>query len=190
MELHEFLEMMERRETVPAGSAAHELMHMCYAESQRLMLDYNTNPHTDVERNALLCELTGSEVHPSVRVMAPFQADFGKNIHFGKNVFVNAGCKFQDHGGIYIGDNALIGHNCVMATINHDPRPSHRADNIPAPIHIGRNVWIGANVTILSGVAIGENAIVAAGAVVTKDVAPNTIVGGVPAKFIKQIPQE
>ncbi len=77
-----------------------------------------------------------------------------------------------------------------MATINHDPRPSHRADNIPAPIHIGRNVWIGANVTILSGVTIGENAIVAAGAVVTKDVAPNTMVGGVPAKFIKQIPQE
>lgn len=77
-----------------------------------------------------------------------------------------------------------------MATINHDPRPLHRADNIPAPIHIGRNVWIGANVTILSGVTIGENAIVAAGAVVTKDVALNTIVGGVPAKFIKQIPQE
>lgn len=190
MELHEFLEMMERRETVPTGSEAHELMHRCYAESQHLMLDYNTNSHTDVERNALLCELTGSEVHPSVRVMAPFQADFGKNIHFCKNVFVNAGCKFQDHGGIYIGDNTLIGHNCVMATINHDPRPSHRADNIPAPIHIGRNVWIGANVTILSDVTIGENAIVAAGAVVTKDVASNTMVGGVPAKFIKQIPQE
>ena len=86
MELHEFLEMMEHRETVPAGSAAHELMHRCYAESQRLMLDYNTNPHTDVKRNALLCELTGCEVHPSVRVMSPFQADFGKNIHFGKNV--------------------------------------------------------------------------------------------------------
>lgn len=190
MELQEFLEMMERRETVTAGSPAHELMHRYYAESQRLMLDYNTNPLSDAERNRLLCELTGAKVHQSVRVMAPFQADFGRNIHFGKNVFVNAGCKFQDHGGIYIGDNALIGHNCVMATINHDPRPSHRADNIPAPIHIGHNVWIGANVTILGGVTIGENAIVAAGAVVTKDVVPNTVVGGVPAKFIKQIPPE
>ena len=187
MELKEFLDMMKRGETVPAGSPAHELMHRYYAESQRVMLNYNNNLHSDEEKNALLCELTGSEVHTSVRVMAPFQADFGKNIHFGKNVFVNAGCKFQDHGGIYIGENALIGHNCVLATINHDQRPSHRGDNIPAPIHIGCNVWIGANVTVLSGVSIGDNAIVAAGAVVTKDVAPNTIVGGVPVRFIKQI---
>lgn len=190
MELQQFLEMMKRREPVSAGSEAHELMHRCYAESQRIMLDYNNNVHSEDEKNALLCELTGSDVHPSVKVMLPFQADFGKNIHFGKNIFVNAGCKFQDHGGIYIEDNALIGHNCVMATINHDQRPSHRGDNIPAPIRIGRNVWIGANVTILGGVTIGENAIVAAGAVVTKDVAPNTIVGGVPAKFIKDVPLE
>ena len=190
MEIQEFLEMMDRRETVPAGSPAHELMHRCYEESQRITLDYNNNNHSEEEKRALLCRLTGRDVHQSVRVMAPFQADFGKNIHFGKNVFVNAGCKFQDHGGIYIGDNALIGHNCVMATINHDQRPSHRGDNIPAPIHIGRNVWIGANVTILSGVTIGENAIVAAGAVVTKDVAPDTIVGGIPAAFIKRIPKE
>ncbi|MCM1449868.1 MAG: sugar O-acetyltransferase [Clostridiales bacterium] len=187
MELKEFLEMMKCRKTVTAGSPAHELMHRSYAESQRLMLDYNNNPHTDEERTRLLSNLTGEEVHESVKVMVPFQADFGKNIHFGKNIFINAGCKFQDHGGIYIGDNALIGHNCVMATINHDERPSHRGDNIPAPIHIGNNVWIGANVTILSGVTIGENAIVAAGAVVTKDVAPNTIVGGVPAKIIRKI---
>lgn len=95
--------VLERHATVPAGSEAHELVHICYAESQRLTLDYNPNPHTDAERNGLLRELTGSEVHPSVIVMVPFQADFGKNIHFGKNVFVNAGCKFQDHGGIYIG---------------------------------------------------------------------------------------
>ena len=86
MELQEFIDMMERRETVPAGSPAHELMHRCYAESQRLMFDYNSNLHTDAERNALLCELTGMKVHPSVKVMAPFQADFGKNIHFGKNI--------------------------------------------------------------------------------------------------------
>ena len=187
MELHEFLKMMERRETVPAGSEAHELMHRCYAETQRLMLDYNANLHTDVERNALLCELTGSEVHPSVRVMAPFQADFGKHIHFGKNVFVNAGCKFQDHGGIYIGDNALIGHNCVMATINHDSRPSHRADNIPAPIHIGRNVWIGANVCVLPGVTIGSNCVIGAGSVVNKNIPEGSLAVGNPCRIIRKI---
>lgn len=190
MDVAEFLEMMSRRETVTAGAPAHELMHKCYEEAQRITLDYNTNHHNEEQRTALLCELTGTDVHPSVKVMAPFNADFGKNIHFGKNVYVNAGCKFQDHGGIFIGDNALIGHNCVMATLDHDLRPSHRANTIPAPINIGRNVWIAANVTILNGVTIGDNAIVAAGAVVTEDVAPNTIVGGVPAKFIKQVPQE
>lgn len=190
MDVQDFLEMMSRRETVTAGSPAHELMHECYEESQRITLDYNTNYHNEEQRTALLSKLTGSDVHPSVKVMAPFNADFGKNIHFGKNVYVNAGCKFQDHGGIFIGDNSLIGHNCVMATLDHDLRPAHRANTVPAPIIIGRNVWIAANVTILGGVTIGDNAIVAAGAVVTKDVAPNTIVGGIPAKFIKQVPQE
>ncbi|MCM1502819.1 MAG: sugar O-acetyltransferase [Bacteroidales bacterium] len=190
MELQEYLRMMQRQETVPEGSEAHELMHRCYEESQRIILDFNNSIHTENEKTALLSRLTGCNVDKSVRVKAPFQADFGKNIHFGKNIFVNAGCKFQDHGGIYIGDNVLIGHNCVMATINHDLRASHRGDNIPAPIHIGRNVWIGANVTILGGVTIGENAVVAAGAVVTKDVSPDTVVGGIPAKFIKHIPQE
>ena len=190
MELQEFLQMMSRGERVAADSPAHELMHRCYEESQRITMILNSTVLTLQERRALLSELTGTEVDSTVRVMSPFQADFGKNIHFGRNVFVNAGCKFQDHGGIYIGDNALIGHNCVMATINHDLRPDHRADNIPAPIRIGRNVWIGANVTILSGVTIGDNAVVAAGAVVTKDVESGTVVGGIPAKFIKRVPEE
>jgi acetyltransferase-like isoleucine patch superfamily enzyme len=82
---------------------------------------------------------------------------------------------------------ALIGHNVVLATLNHDHAPDRRGDLIPAPIHIGRNVWIGSNSTILQGVTIGDGAIVAAGAVVNKDVAPNTVVGSVPAKIIKRI---
>lgn len=98
MDVPEFLEIMSRRETVTAGSPDHELMHKCYEEAQRITLDYNTNYHDEEERTALLCKLTGRFVHPSVKVMAPFNSDFGKNIHFGKNVYVNAGCKFQDHG--------------------------------------------------------------------------------------------
>ena len=117
----------------------------------------------------------------------PFFTDFGKNIHLGDNVFINAGCKFQDQGGIYIGDDVLIGHNVVMATLNHDENPENRANLIANPIRIGNKVWIGSNATILPGVTVGDGAIVAAGAVVTKDVEENSIVGGVPAKFIRKV---
>jgi acetyltransferase-like isoleucine patch superfamily enzyme len=105
----------------------------------------------------------------------------------GKNVFLNSGCRFQDQGGITIGDGTLIGHNAVLATLNHDVNPKKRSTLHPAPIVIGKNVWIGSNVTVVPGVTIGDGAIIAAGAVVTKDVSENTIVGGVPARFIKKI---
>ena len=102
-------------------------------------------------------------------------------------MFFNSGCKFQDQGGITIGDGSLIGHNVVLATLNHNLDPEHRGDIIPSPIHIGRNVWIGSGATVLPGVTIGNGAVIAAGAVVTKDVPDNTIVGGVPAKVMKTI---
>ena len=109
------------------------------------------------------------------------------NTHLDEGVFINAGCRFQDQGGIYIGDRALIGRNCVIATLNHDMDPAKRANLIPAPVRIGADAWFGSNVTVLPGVTIGEGAVVAAGAVVTRDVAPCTMVGGVPAKLIKEL---
>ncbi len=117
----------------------------------------------------------------------PFNTDFGLNIHLGKNVFINSGCKFQDQGGIYIGDDVLIGHNVVIATLNHELDPNKRGDLYPSPVRIEEKVWIGANATILPGVKVGSGAVIAAGAVVSKDVEPMTIVGGVPAKVIKNI---
>ena len=129
----------------------------------------------------------GREVPKSVGLFPPFHTDCGKNTVVGERVFINMGCKFQDQGGITIDEGALIGHNVVLATLNHDLDPSKRQGMTYAPIHIGKNVWIGANATVLAGVTIGDGAVVAAGAVVTKDVEPNTIVGGVPAKFIKKI---
>ena len=102
-------------------------------------------------------------------------------------MFINAGCKFQDQGGITIGDDVLIGHNCVIATLNHSMDPDKRADMTAAPVKICDKVWIGANVTILQSVTIGEGAIVAAGAVVNKDVPARTVVGGIPAKVLKTL---
>ena len=105
----------------------------------------------------------------------------------GKRVFINAGCQFQDQGGIEIGDDVLIGPQTIIATLNHDPVPEKRGGMIPKPVKIGDKVWLGARVTICPGVTIGEGAIVGAGAVVTKDVPPRTVVAGVPAKVIKTI---
>ena len=99
-------------------------------------------------------------------------------------MFINSGCRFQDQGGITLGDETLVGHNVVFATLNHGFAPEDRGTTYPKPIRTGKKVWIGANATILPGVTIGDHAIVAAGAVVTKDVPANVIVGGVPAKVI------
>ena len=102
-------------------------------------------------------------------------------------VFINAGCCFQDQAGITFGDGALIGHQVVIATLNHDLDPDNRASMIPAPVVIGKNVWIGSHATVLAGVTVGDNSVIAAGAVVTKDVPPSVVVAGVPARVIKKL---
>ncbi len=108
-------------------------------------------------------------------------------IDAGKDVFINSGCHFQDQGGIIIEDGSFIGHNVVLATINHDLDPTNNRKNHYAPITIESHVWIGSNATILPGVTIGEWAVAAAGAVVIKDVPPYTVVGGVPARVLKTV---
>lgn len=156
-------------------------------DTLKVQMEINSVYHTPEELVDLMSKLTGKKVDESFRMYPPFYADFGKNISIGKNVFFNAGCKFQDQGGIEIGDNCLIGHNAVLATANHALEPSKNRKLNYAPIKICNNVWLGANVTVLQGVTIGEWAVVAAGAVVTKNVDPYTIVGGIPAKFIKKV---
>ena len=135
----------------------------------------------------IMRDLTGRHIDESFSMFPPFYTDCGKNLKIGKHVFINSGCKFQDQGGISIGDGTLIGHNVVLATLNHSQDAAKRGNLLPAPIKIGKNVWIGANATICPGVIIGDGAIIAAGAVVNKDVPDNTVVGGVPAKLIKKI---
>ena len=187
MELSEFLDHLNSGKPVEAGSEPHQFMHRASQEALRLTAEINGGYHTPEELRGLFSRLTGRPVDESFGLFPPFYTDCGKNIHIGRHVFINMGCKFQDQGGIFIGDGALIGHNVVLATLNHAMEPERRGDMLPAPIHIGKRVWIGANAAVLPGVTIGDGAVVAAGAVVTKDVPANAVVGGVPAKVIHYI---
>lgn len=187
MELKDFLEYLNSGEIIIAGSEIHKYMCMLSQEALRLTAELNGSYHTPDEIRKIFAQLTGKPIDDSFSIFPPFYTDCGKNLTIGKNVFFNSGCRFQDQGGIIIEDGTLIGHNVVLATLNHDFAPDHRADLKPAPIHIGKNVWVGASVTILPGVTIGNGAMIAAGAVVTKDVPADTIVGGVPAKVIRKI---
>ncbi len=155
--------------------------------SRKLQFELNCKYHTPEEIRKLFGEIIEQEIDDEFGLFPPFYTDFGRNIHVGKRVFINSCCHFQDQGGIYIGDGCLIGHCVVLATLNHDRDPAKRQNLHHAPIRIGNGVWIGAHTTITAGVTIGDNAIIAAGAVVTKDVPANMIAGGVPAKLIKHI---
>lgn len=183
----DFFALVKEKAFVEAGSEAHKLMHVMSANARRVTMEMNTKFHTNEELVALFSELTGEQVDASFGIFPPFYTDCGRNIHVGKNVFINASCHFQDQGGIYIGDGCLIGHNAMFATINHDEIPEKRGDMYFRPITLGNNVWVGANVTICPGVTVGDGAIIAAGSVVTKDVAANTVVAGVPAQYVRDV---
>lgn len=186
MLLNEFLSWVKTGKALGTDEI-HALMGEMSEEARRVTFRLNSSYHTPEEVRELLSELFGYKAPESLRVFPPFYSDFGKNIHVGENVFINACCHFQDHGGVTIGDGCQIGHNVVFATLNHGLQPEERGITYPAPIVLGKNVWVGSNSTILQGVTIGDNAVIAAGAVVTRDVEAGTIVGGVPARFIKRI---
>jgi acetyltransferase-like isoleucine patch superfamily enzyme len=147
----------------------------------------NTSFHDEDEVRSLFSELTGSEVDESTRITPPFYTDFGRNIKLGKNVFINHACTFMDRGGITIEDDTKLGPKTNLITSNHPLDPAHRKELVSTPIWIKKNVWIGAAATILPGITVGENSVVAAAAVVTQDVPPNTVVAGVPAKVIRTL---
>lgn len=187
MTTQEFNAQLQRDNHIAAGSPAHEFMHKAADEARKTTALINGAYHTDEELRALMSRLVGYRVDDGFRLFPPVYTDFGKNIKIGKDVFVNSGCCFQDQGGVTLGDGCLVGHNVVFATLDHDKRPGRRGDMTAAPIVVGKDVWIGAHATILKGVTIGDGAIVAAGAVVTRDVPPNTIAAGVPARVVKTI---
>jgi len=187
LELDELLKIFNEGVALEMDEDAALACNYFSQEAQKITCEINYTYHDFDEIRDLFSKLIGKKVSDDFRLFPPFTTDFGKNIHLGKNVFINSGCRFQDQGGIYIGDNVLIGHNVVLATLNHEENPEKRGNLIPAPIKIGNDVWIGSNVTVTPGVTIGDGAIIGAGAVVTKDVDKNTIVAGVPARYIRDV---
>ena len=185
MDLQHFLDHVNRGGLIEGGSEHHVFMHQAAQDALRTTAELNSGYRPADEVRALMSRLTGRPVHPSLTVFPPFYSEFGKNLTLGEGIFINLGCRFQDTGGITIGDGTLIGHGSTLTTLNHSIDPERRADMTPAPIEIGRNVWLGASVTVVPGVSIGDGAIVGAGAVVTEDVPAHTIVAGVPARVIR-----
>lgn len=159
-------------------------------QNQRIIQHLNTESHFPCEIRQLLSEITGETIDPSNEIRLPFYSDAGFNIHFGKNVFVNSGVMFTDLGGITLEDGVLIGPGASLITVNHPLNPAERHGLELASVHIKQNAWVGAQAIILPGVTVGENAVVAAGAVVTKNVPANTVVAGTPARVIRELGQK
>lgn len=175
-------------ETIPLNDPEYPQLFKVIQKAMRTTAKLNNLVTDDMQEiNAVFSELIGKKVDDTFFMIPPFYSDFGENIHIGKNVFVNHACTFMDRGGITLEDNVLIGPKANLITTNHPINPSERRATISQPIVIKKGAWIGVGATILPGVTIGENSIVAAGAVVSKDVPNNAIVGGIPAKFIKSI---
>jgi acetyltransferase-like isoleucine patch superfamily enzyme len=179
-------ERLRNGEIIPSDDPeAFQLREASFA-TKKLLIQLN-NSSDPAEIRDLLSQITGSEIDESVAVFTPLYINYGKNTKIGKNIFINFDCVFLDLGGITIEDNVLIAPKVSLLSEGHPVSPNERQSLVPGHIHIKKNAWIGAGATILPGVTIGENAIVAAGAVVSKDVPANTVAGGVPAKTIKTI---
>ena len=186
METIDIFERLRNGETIsPNDPQAYQMREASFA-TKKLLLQMNNSSNPEEIRH-LLSQITDSEIAESVAVFTPLYINYGKHTKIGKNVFINFDCVFLDLGGITIEDNVLLAPKVSLLTEQHPIYPENRQSLVPKPIHIKKNVWIGAAATILPGVTIGENSVVAAGAVVTTDVPANTVVGGVPAKFIKNI---
>ena len=180
------IEQIQGKE-IEKDSKIYEKIHHVKGENERLVMELNTGYKTQEEVHHYLECITGTPIDSTTHVSLPFFTDFGKHITLGKRVFINQQVMFVDLGGITIEDDVLIGPMTRLITVNHIQEFEKRRGLIVKPVLLKKNAWIGANVTILPGVTIGENSIVAADSTVTKDVEPNVVVAGSPAKIVKRL---
>ena len=159
------------------------------ARAKDLMYEFNhTRPSEEEKRNELVKEIFGSVGDP-VWVMQPITLARGKTVHIGKGTYINSGLTLIDDYEIYIGENCLLATNVTICTTGHPVHPALRphGEMYSFPVKIGNNVWIGSNVVILPGVTIGDNAVIGAGSIVTKDVPANVIAVGNPCHVMREI---
>ncbi|WP_417359368.1 sugar O-acetyltransferase [Galbibacter sp.] len=182
-----FERLKNGKNIAPKDPMGHQLMEASYATKELLVRMNNSSDPSEIR--ALLSNITNSEIDQSVNVFTPLYINYGKHTKIGKNVFINFNCTILDLGGVTIEDGVLIAPNVNLLSEGHPIAPQDRQTLVPGPILIKKNAWIGANATILPGVTIGENSVVAAGAIVSIDVPDNVIVGGIPAKVIREIAQ-
>ncbi|RZF61627.1 sugar O-acetyltransferase [Sphingobacterium corticibacterium] len=186
MQTTDIFKRLRNGETIlPNDPQAYKMREASYKTKELLVQMNSATDPKDIRD--LLSQITDTEIDESVAVFTPLYINYGKHTKIGKNVFINFDCTFLDLGGITIEDNVLIAPKVSLLSEGHLLEPENRHALMPKPIHIKKNAWIGAGATILQGVTIGENAIVASGAVVSKDVPDNTVVGGIPAKIMKTI---
>lgn len=183
----DILERDKSGEPISIDDPDYKIINDIVREAQKITAQLNTGTHSMEEIREIFSKLIGKKVDNTFRMNTPFHTDFGKNIIIGKNVFFNFGCTFMDRGGIYIGDNVMVGPNVNLITINHNENPYDRSTTISKPIIIKDRVWIGAGAIVLAGVTIGENSIIGAGTVVTHDIPDNSLAVGNPAKVIRKI---
>jgi acetyltransferase-like isoleucine patch superfamily enzyme len=182
----DIFERLQSGEAVPFNDPQYGQIHEAASRTTKLLTEFNATANIKQVRE-LWGEISGTPLHASTAIQIPFYINIGQFTQIGKNVFINHACSFLDIGGITIEDDVMIGPKASIITESHPLNPAVRKALLVKPVVIKRNAWIGAGAFILPGVTVGENAVVAAGAVVSKDVPANTIVGGVPAKFIKNI---
>lgn len=186
MVTQDIFDRLRNGETISSNDAQAYKMREASFATKKLLVQMN-NATEPEEIRSMLSEITATEIHESVTIFTPLHINYGKHTKIGKNVFINFDCVFLDLGGITIEDNVQIAPKVSLLTESHPLNPTERQSLIPKPIHIKKNAWIGANATILQGVTIGENSVVASGSVVIKDVPDNVVVGGIPAKTVKEI---
>ncbi len=170
--------------------ATHPEFMLRLENTRRLIQEYNSIDATDVEQQETLLRRIIPSIGRNFHFNQPFRCDYGCNISIGDNFFANFNLTILDEAKVTIGDNVFFGPNVSIYTACHplDPDERRTGREWAEEIHIGNDVWVGGNATILPGVTIGDGAVVGAGSVVTKDVAPRTVVAGNPARKIKEIP--
>ena len=154
------------------------------------LYDFNMTRPTEIEKRTEMLKEMLADVGENCYIEPPFHSNWGgKNVHLGKNVYFNFNATLVDDTHIYIGDCTMLGPNVVIATAGHPilPELREKALQFNLPVHIGKNCWLGAGVIVLPGVTIGDNTVIGAGSVVTKDIPANVVAVGNPCKVLREI---